>query len=85
MINNVIILKMFNKKFKLLFQILTSTVDHVAFVGFVQRPTVVLAVIQVVPTAHRTNTANTQLETTHTRAHTHTLVINDQEQRTDDS
>lgn len=45
-------------------QILTSTFDHVVFVGSVQRPTVVLAVVQVVPATGRNNAANTHLETT---------------------
>ncbi len=45
-------------------QILTSTVDHVVFVGSVQRPAVVLAVVQVMPATRRTSTANTHLETT---------------------
>lgn len=43
---------------------LTSTVDHVVLVGPVQRPTVVLAVVQIVPAKHQTNTTNRHLETT---------------------
>ena len=47
------------------FLFLTSTVDHVEFIGFVQGPAVVLAVVQVVPTTCRSHAANTHLERTH--------------------
>lgn len=42
-------------------QVLTSAVDHVAFVGSVQRPAVVLTVVQVVPTGSRTNAEHANL------------------------
>lgn len=45
---------------------LTSAGDHVVLVGLVQRPAVVLAVVQVVPATGRANAANTHLQTTHT-------------------
>lgn len=41
---------------------LTPAVDHVVLVGSVQRPAVVLAVVQVVPATRRTDAANTHLE-----------------------
>lgn len=52
-------------------ELVTSTVDHVAFVGFVQRPTVVLAVVQVMPATGLSHAANTHLQT-HTRHKTFT-------------
>lgn len=57
---------------------ITSTVDHVALVRFVQRPTVVLAVVQVMPAACLSNAANTHLQT-HTKHNTFTWASPSQE------
>lgn len=42
--------------------LITSTVDHVGFIGFVKWPTVVLTVVQVVPATCLSNATNTHLQ-----------------------